>query len=102
MLDSQTMENAERRRHMRLPTRQSAELFLGSAQANHVCMVLDRSSSGVQVDLGETMDLPNTNDYPIQQPGVAACPPLLGRGHQSRDGVYRRPKPRRDRRGRRN
>ena len=60
MLDSQTMENAERRRHMRLPTRQSAELFLGSAQANHVCMVLDRSSSGVQVDLGETMDLPNT------------------------------------------
>jgi hypothetical protein len=66
MLHAQTVDknagenSAERRRHSRQQTRENAELFLGAAQPNHICMVLDRSSSGVQIDLGETIDLPET------------------------------------------
>lgn len=61
MSPSQTLaKNDERRRHVRLPTRQGAELFLGAGQGSHVCMVLDRSLGGVQIDLGEKIDLPDT------------------------------------------
>jgi len=60
MSGSDTLDRyADRRRHSRKPVSKAAELTLRTGEDVFDCTVIDESDGGVQVELGEEIDLPD-------------------------------------------
>jgi hypothetical protein len=60
MSEADTLDQyADRRRHFRKPVRKAAELTLRTGEDVFDCTVIDESEGGLQVELGEEIELPD-------------------------------------------